>query len=61
MLKIYIQDHTWAGCIVVCAENEEEARELMKSASGSYNYSPSEPVEELPIEKGLIHVNLGDS
>ncbi len=57
-MKIFTQDNSWAGAIVVIASNETEARELMK---GCYNYDPSVPIKEHEIKKGFRFVNLGDS
>lgn len=57
-MKIFTQDHGWAGAIVVIASNETEARELMK---GCYNYDVSVPVMEHEIKNGFRFVNLGDS
>lgn len=57
-MKIYVQDHGVYGCIVVLAENKEQARKFME---GEYNYDKNEPVEEMELEPGVIHVNLGDS
>lgn len=55
---IYIQDHNWAGCIVVLAFDEEEAREMMR---GQPNYDEKTPLTSYDIMRtGLVHVNLGD-
>lgn len=57
MLKIYSQDHRWAGCIVVVAESEEEARDLMQDY---HNYDAATPIEEHEIKKGFVFWNYGD-
>lgn len=56
-MKIFVMDCGWAGSIIVVAENEEQARELMKPC---YNYDPKEKIVEVPIVPGLIWNNLGD-
>lgn len=58
-MKIYIQDHSWAGTVVVIAENETEARFIMLSHYPNYN--PKLPVEVKEIVKGLVTYNMGDS
>lgn len=60
MLKIYSQDNTWAGLIVVVAASEEEAR-LIMAKDASYGYCPERDVEEDAIYEGLSIVNYGDS
>jgi hypothetical protein len=56
-LKVWIQDHSWRGCIVVIAETESQARELM---CDEYNYMEEEELECHEIKCGHIHSNLGD-
>ena len=56
-MKIYTQDNGWRGSIVVIADNEKEARELMEK---ELNYEPTSPVEEHEITKGWIYVDYGD-
>jgi len=56
-LKIYVQNLSWRGSIVVVSTSEASARELMKD---SYNYDPDVSVEEHEIKDGLVHVDLGD-
>lgn len=58
-MKIYTQDNSWRGSIVVVAESEEEARELM--AVHVVNYEPTEPIEAHEIVKGFCFANYGDS
>lgn len=57
MMKIYVMDCGWAGSIIVMAENEEHARELMSSCM---NYDPNERVIEVPMVPGVLWNNLGD-
>lgn len=57
-MKLYIQDCSWAGSIVVVANSEEEARNLMR---GKENYEERQPVIEEEIRIGFIFVNYGDS
>lgn len=59
-MNIYIQDFGWAGCIIVIASSEEEAREMMK-ASRNHNYDPLQPVDMKEIQPGVVHINYGDS
>jgi hypothetical protein len=56
-MKLYIQDCSWAGSIVVIANSEAEARELM---SDEHNYDPKGEVMEEEIRVGFIFTNLGD-
>lgn len=56
-MKIFIQDCGWRGSIVVVADNEEQAREMMKD---EYNYEPTGSIEAKEIKPGLIWVDLGD-
>lgn len=56
-MKIYIQDCGWRGSILVIANNEAEARDMMKN---EYNYEPEGIVEEEEIKHGFIFSNLGD-
>jgi len=57
-LKIYTQDHSWAGSIVVVAKSEADARKLMIQCT---NYEAGEPIQESPITEGFVFYNLGDS
>ena len=57
MMKIYIQDCGWCGSILVIANNEVEAREMMKN---EYNYEPDGVVSEEEIKHGFIRCDLGD-
>jgi hypothetical protein len=56
-MKLYIQDCSWAGSIVVVANSEEEARELMR---GEENYEEWRSVVEEEIRVGFIFSNYGD-
>jgi len=56
-MKIYVQSCGWRGSLLVIANNEQEARELM---SKEYNYEPESIVEEHDIEHGFMWVDLGD-
>lgn len=56
-MKLYIQDCGWRGSIIVIANSESEARELMKN---EYNYEPDGEIEEEEIRVGFIFTNLGD-
>ena len=56
-LKIFEQDNSWCGNIVVVAENEEQARELMKNCP---NYNVKDPVISHEIVNGLVICNTGD-
>ncbi len=57
-MKLYVQDHGWAGCLVVIAYSEVEARMYME---GRYNYAPLKEVDEMEIVCGLLIENTGDS
>jgi phosphoribosyl-AMP cyclohydrolase len=57
-MKIYIQDCSWAGCIMVIAQNEEQARIIMTQY---YNYQANREVTEHEIVDGFSYCNLGDS
>lgn len=56
-MKLFIQDCGWRGSIIVIANSQEEARQLMK---GAYNYEPDGNIEEEEIEHGFVYINLGD-
>lgn len=56
-MKLFYQDNGWCGSIVVIAENEKKARELMSTCQ---NYEPDKIVEEHKIKKGLCLKNYGD-
>lgn len=56
-MKLYIQDCGWRGSIIVVANNEAEAREMMKN---EYNYNPELELEEAEIRHGFIYTDLGD-
>lgn len=56
-MKVFIQNCDWRGSIVVIADNEEEAREMMKD---EYNYEPERSLMSKDIEPGLIWVDIGD-
>lgn len=58
MLKLYVQDNSEYGMIVVVSTSKLKARELMKQ---NYNYDVTSPIEEYEIKDGLCVVNLGDS
>lgn len=57
-LKVFYMDLGWAGNIVVIEETEEAAREIMKR---EYNYSSDGCIQVLPIQKGVVVSNMGDS
>ena len=56
-MKMYIQDCGWRGSILVVANSEEQAREMM---ADEYNYEPNRSVVEEEIKLGFIFSNLGD-
>jgi hypothetical protein len=56
-LKIYEQNQGWAGNLVVVAESEAEARELM---TGHENYNAQDDLICHEIKKGLVIFNYGD-
>lgn len=57
-LKVFCMDLGWAGNIIVVEETEEAARVLMRE---EYNYSEDGYIQVLPIKKGLVVSNMGDS
>lgn len=57
-LKIWIQDNGWRGCIIVIAETELQAKELMKK---ELNYMEGNPIQDYEIKNGFAFANLGDS
>jgi hypothetical protein len=57
LMKIYTQDCSWCGSIVVVAENKEQAIELMKPCC---NFDQDLPVEEHEIISGFVFCNVGD-
>lgn len=56
-MKIYIQDHSWMGMIVVIASSEIEARELMKQY---HNYDMIVEIKSYEIKNGFSFANYGD-
>lgn len=56
-LKLYVQDNSWYGCIVVVAKDEESARKLMEK---EVNYNSDESVIEHEIKEGVTISNYGD-
>ena len=59
-LKLYVQDHGWAGMIVVTAYSEENAHEKMKKLN-FHNYLYEYGVEEYIIDEDFEYENVGDS
>ena len=57
-MQIYVCDLDWAGSVVVIADNETEARAMMKYEHPHYHDDSEVTVE--PIAKGVISCNLGD-
>lgn len=57
-LKVWIQEHGWRGVILVIAETESQAREMMK---GHYNYDSDGLLDSHPVVEGFVYVNLGDT
>lgn len=57
-LFVWVQDHSWRGCVVVIAETEEAAREMMEHC---YNYVVDESLESFPIKAGFVFECLGDT
>lgn len=56
-MKLYIQDRRWRGCIVVIAENMNDAKTLMMQYN---NYDTDSPIEEIEIISGFTYTNYGD-
>ncbi len=51
-MKLFYQDHGWAGCIVVVAETEADARRLFaaeKSKSYYCYYEENKEIKSAPI------------
>jgi len=59
MLKLYTQDHGWAGVLIVTAASEEEARKIMMENCQNYNYKTKE-IEEHSLEN-FVYENTGDT
>jgi len=55
-MKIYVQNHGWAGALVVVAASEEEARAMMKEM---VTYMKSQPLEVFEIKPGVVVDNYG--
>ena len=61
MLKLFCQDWSWAGSVVVVAHSEEEARAIM-AAEYPLEYDPNKPLEDpVDIVEGAIIRSWGDS
>lgn len=58
MLKIFIQDNSWAGMIVVIATDEKQAREKMKQY---YNYCEKKSILSHDIIEDFSYSCYGDS
>lgn len=50
-------DCSWMGCIIVVADTEENAREMMKT---EHNYDPKRDIDKHEIVKGFQYSNYGD-
>jgi hypothetical protein len=63
-MKLFIQDHGWAGATIVVAENDERAREIAKERfanDGNSYYFPNAPWDEIhDLDKELITEVMGD-
>jgi hypothetical protein len=56
-MKIFTQDNGWAGCIVVTAKDENDARSKMECAQ---NYDRAQDVVEWDINSDFFFANYGD-
>lgn len=57
-MKVYVQEHSWRGMIVLTAMNLEEARHKM--ANGNYyNYDETVEIQEFELDN-FAYCNLGD-
>ena len=54
---LFIQDNGVYGCIVVIAEDEKSAREMM---SNEPNYEPNLELNSYSLDSGHKFTNLGD-
>lgn len=57
-MQIYIQDHGVYGMIMVIANDEAQARDLM---SNEYNYDAAQALEVEEVRAGFMYVNMGDT
>ena len=55
-MKVYIQEISWMGCIIVIANSESEDREIMSSDE---NYEANRGITEKEICIGVVHINYG--
>lgn len=56
-MKLFAMDCSWAGSIIVMAEDEAAARNLMSQFD---NYDDNSDITELELKPGVIFVNYGD-
>ena len=56
-MKVWIADCEWAGCVVVIAGTEAEARVMMEPHD---NYVANQPITSQEIVPGLVYANYGD-
>lgn len=57
-MKVYVQEHSWRGMIVLTAMNIDEARQKM-IAGDYYNYDENVEIQEFELEN-FAYCNLGD-
>lgn len=56
-MKIYVQDRGVYGCIVVLAENREQAIEIMKTCESSWCDNEEHEIEELDITAPCVVID----
>jgi len=56
-MKLYVQEHLWAGVIIVIATSEFDAREKMCKY---HNYDSFGEVLEYEIDENFEYANYGD-
>lgn len=65
-MKVFIQDHGWAGASVVVAENEEQARDFLRLTVKNLGslmcfYDDSKPFDEvIDCTPGSMYEVFGD-
>jgi hypothetical protein len=61
-MKLFIQDHSWAGASIVVAEDEKQAREFLKNEKGlDCYYDENKPFDSvLDCVPGARYEVFGD-
>lgn len=56
-MKLFIQDHQWAGATIVIAETPEQATEIASKDNNSF-YVATKPWDEIRALDNPLHIEL---